>query len=281
MSTYAIGDIQGCYDELMTLLDTIGYDSANDQLWFAGDLVNRGTRSVDVLRFVRSLGDRAICVLGNHDLHLLAVHAGIKKSRSEDLNNIFRAEDGEELLDWLRHQPLLHYDEALGYVMVHAGLAPQWDLVTAQRLAQELQNVLRGDNYREFLANMYGDKPALWNENLTGWERLRFICNSFTRIRFCTRKKGKLAMEGKGAPKVNNKNARLVPWFNFAERQSRNLNIIFGHWSTLGNYHTPGIYCLDTGCVWGGKLTALRLESQPPMYLAINCAGAQDPMEFI
>jgi len=281
MTTYAIGDIQGCYDELVALLDNIQFDPSNDRLWFAGDLVNRGRKSLEVLRYVKSLGDSAVTVLGNHDLHLLAVHAGVKTTKSDDLKAILKAEDGEELLHWLRHRPLLHYDDKLGYTMVHAGLAPQWDLTLAQLCAHELQMVLRSDNYQEFLFKMYGDKPRKWKNKLKGWKRLRFICNSFTRMRFCERESGKLALEEKGAPDFKRKKPKLVPWFDVPDRQSKDLRIIFGHWSTLGAYHAPGLHCLDTGCVWGGKLTALKLDDQPPTYVAINCPEVQNPMDYL
>jgi bis(5'-nucleosyl)-tetraphosphatase (symmetrical) len=279
MAIYAIGDVQGCFDELMTLLDNIQFNPQQDTLWFAGDLVNRGHQSLQVLRYVKSLDDRAITVLGNHDLHLLAVYAGVKKTRSKDLKAVLAAEDCEELIHWLRTRPLLHHDDNLGYTLVHAGLAPQWDLDLAKRCANELEAVLGSDQCFAFLQNMYGDKPRKWKENLEGWERLRFICNSFTRIRYCKNKSGKLAMDEKGSPIKRADD--LVPWFEVEDRQNQDLNILFGHWSTLGAHHSTGLHCLDTGCVWGGKLTALRIDIEPPTYMAINCAGVQDPLDFV
>jgi len=277
MSVYAISDVQGCYDALRTLLDKLQFDPAQDKLWFAGDLVNRGPQSLQTLQFVKSLGDRAITVLGNHDLHLLAVDAGIKK-KNGDLKAILDAPDRQELIDWLRQQPLLHHDPNLGYTLVHAGVSPQWDLATAQACAQELEQVLRSDNYREFLKVMYGDRPRKWRRWLFGERRLRYICNCFTRIRYCTRD-GKLALEEKGAPGSQPK--KYVPWFDVAGRHSKDLRLVFGHWSTLGAFHAPGIYALDTGCVWGGALTALELTQNPPVFWSVNCTAVRNPYEFI
>ena len=279
MAVYAIGDVQGCFDELMTLLNNIHFNPENDSLWFAGDLVNRGTQSLEVLRFVKSLGDKAVTVLGNHDLHLLAIYTKIRKTKSADLKAILKADDCDELMTWLRHRPLMHHDQKLGYTLVHAGLAPQWDLTLAQQCANELETVLRSDRCFEFLQNMYGDKPSKWNEKLTGWDRLRFICNSFTRIRYCKQKSGKLALAEKGPPMKRADN--LVPWFEVEARRNKDMDIIFGHWSTLGDYHSEGLHCLDTGCVWGGKLTALRIDINPPTYMAINCLGAQNPADYM
>ena len=279
MAVYAIGDIQGCFDELLALLKNINFNPAEDTLWFAGDLVNRGNQSLEVLRYVKSLGDKAITVLGNHDLHLLAIYAKIKKTKNKDLKAILKADDSEELISWLRHRPFLHHDKQLGYTMVHAGLAPQWDLKLAKECAQELEAVIRGEQCFDFLLNMYGDKPSKWNKDLAGWDRLRFICNSFTRIRYCKQPSGKLALEEKGPPMKRADN--LVPWFEVEGRRNQELDIIFGHWSTLGAYHADGLHCLDTGCVWGGKLTALRLDVQPPTYMAINCPGTQNPSDFL
>ena len=279
MAVYAIGDVQGCFDELLALLNNINFDPTQDTLWFAGDLVNRGNQSLEVLRYVKSLGDVAISVLGNHDLHLLAVYAGVKKTKNDDIKAILKADDCEELINWLRHRPLLHHDDKLGYTMVHAGLPPQWDLTLAKLCAHELETVLRSDQCFDFLQNMYGDKPRKWKKSLAGWDRLRFICNCFTRIRFCEKNSGKLALDEKGP--VDRKKTGLVPWFAMQERQSCDMNILFGHWSTLGAYHSDRLHCLDTGCVWGGKLTALRIDIQPPTYMAINCPGAQNPLDYL
>jgi len=276
MSTYAIGDIQGCYSELQSLLDKSGYDSASDRLWFTGDLVNRGPQSLQVLRFVKDLGDRAITVLGNHDLHLLAVDAGVRQPRPNDtFSEILNAPDAEELLLWLRHRPLLHHDRASGYVLIHAGLPPQWDLAKAQACAREVETVLQGSEYGDFINNMYGDEPNQWSDSLSGWDRLRFITNCFTRLRYCDHD-GLLALDEKGAPGSQSNN--YSPWFELWDHGDDEIKILFGHWSTLGSHHQAGFYALDTGCVWGGSLTALRLDGTPE-WISIPCSGTCTPGE--
>lgn len=273
MAVYAIGDVQGCFDELQSLLELIDFKPGLDQLWFAGDLVNRGPKSLEVLRFIRSLN--AVSVLGNHDLHLLAcAHIPGQRKRKDTLTHILDAPDAAQLLDWLRHQPLLHHDTTLGYTLVHAGLPPQWDLETASACSAEVEQVLRGDGYVEFLNAMYGNKPDVWTPALTGWERLRFITNCFTRLRYCD-SGGRLALEEKGPPDSQPKH--LKPWFEWNSRKSRNMNILFGHWSTLGAYDAPGIHALDTGCLWGGQLTALRLDSADAERIEYPCPGAATP----
>ena len=260
MSTYAIGDLQGCYDELQRLLEKIKFDPVQDTLWFTGDLVNRGSKSLDCLRFVKNLGDRVITVLGNHDLHLLAVVAGVRKQGEGDtLTEILEAPDGEELLSWLHQQPLLHYDPKLNYVLVHAGIAPQWDVATAQQLASEVEAQLRSSD-SELLAQLYGNEPSCWDESLTGTARWRCIINYFTRIRFCT-ETGGLDLKFKG--EMADAPANLIPWFQMPNRQAQAQRIIFGHWAALqGRTETENIFALDTGCVWGQSLTAMRLEDQ-------------------
>ena len=274
MATYAIGDIQGCYDDLMGLLEEIQYNPEKDRLWFTGDLVNRGPDSLRVLRFVRDLGDAAVTVLGNHDLHMLALAEGhAPNHRSDTLDEILNAPDREELLSWVRHQPLLYHDEKLRFTMVHAGLPPQWDLALAQQCAAEVESVLQGDNYLEFLANMYGNEPDTWDENLASWERLRFITNCFSRLRYCN-KEGQLCLQPKGEPGTQPEG--FMPWFEVPERKSRGMRIIFGHWSTLGLYHDNGVYSLDTGCLWGGLLTAMHLESDMSIY-SYDCPAHRRP----
>ncbi|HEX23187.1 MAG TPA: symmetrical bis(5'-nucleosyl)-tetraphosphatase, partial [Chromatiales bacterium] len=232
MAIYAIGDIQGCFDELQALLAMCRFDPAVDRLWFTGDLVNRGPDSLKVLRFVRGLGEGAITVLGNHDLHLLAVAEGLGKLHKPDtLQAILDAPDRDELLHWLRQQPLLYHDADLNAALVHAGLPPQWDLREARAYSVEVETVLRGDDYREFFTHMYGDKPRRWAMGLTGWDRLRFIVNCFTRLRFC-RADGELCLKAKGEP--GTQPAGCVPWFQAPGRRSTQTQIIFGHWSTLG-----------------------------------------------
>jgi bis(5'-nucleosyl)-tetraphosphatase (symmetrical) len=273
MAVYAIGDVQGCFDELQALLGKTGFDPHQDTLWFAGDLVNRGPRSLATLRFARELD--AITVLGNHDLHLLAsAHIAKYRKRKDTLDQVIDAADGPELLDWLRRQPLLHHDSVTGYTLIHAGLPPQWDLETALRCASEVEDMLRSEHYVEFLESMYGNRPDCWSESLEGQERLRFIINCFTRLRYCD-KDGRLALEQKGPP--GSQPPHLKPWFEWPTRKSKDMNIIFGHWSTLGAYEGPGVHALDTGCLWGGTLTALRLEGTPPQRIEYDCPGARKP----
>ena len=259
MATYAIGDIQGCCDELARLVDTIGFDPARDRLWFCGDLVNRGRQSAATLRLVRNLGTAAVTVLGNHDLHLLAVAHGGRPGRRDTLDDVLGAPDREELVDWLRRQPLLQVSEDERTVLVHAGLAPQWTLDDARRCAGEVESALRSPDYAQLLGDMYGDEPSAWDAALAGLPRLRFSINCLTRMRYCDAS-GRLDLRPKGAP--GSQPEGLMPWFAVPGRQTRNLTVVSGHWSTLGRVHWPeyGVYGLDTGCVWGGRLSALRLD---------------------
>ena len=296
MAVYAIGDIQGCFDELMTLLAQIHFEPGHDHLWFVGDLVNRGPQSLQVLRYVRNLGESAVTVLGNHDLHLLAVAGGHTAARRDDtFHDVLNAPDRDALLHWLRHQPLLHHDSKLGdhgrgITMIHAGLPPQWDLATARARAAEAENALRGAHYHDYLAAIYGNGPAQWSGTLSGSERWRFITNCFTRLRYCDAQ-GRLALKDKGAP--GTQTAGYLPWFTVPGRASAGLEIVFGHWSTLdpataacAEHH---VHHLDTGCVWGGALTALRLddstrEVRPGKQrerISIPCPGACAPGDTI
>jgi bis(5'-nucleosyl)-tetraphosphatase (symmetrical) len=279
MSTYAIGDIQGCYQDLQTLLQLIKFDPNQDTLWFTGDLVNRGPKSLQVLRFIKSLNERAIVVLGNHDIHLLAVaENNLQYLKPQDtLGSILSAYDREELLKWLRNRPLLHHDSRLGFTMIHAGLPPQWDLQQARQYANEVEQALSGTQYKDYLENVYGNKPKKWSEELEGWERLRFITNCFTRLRYCNAD-GKLALKKKDNPLLETNEDKDQAWFLWSHRATREQNIIFGHWSTLGYYADNGVYALDTGCLWGGSLTALRLEDK--QVFSLPCAGACDPLNF-
>ena len=256
MSTYAVGDIQGCYDVLCRLLDRVAFDPHHDSLWVVGDIVNRGPQSLEALRFIYSLGDRATVVLGNHDLHLLAVAHDLRPlSASDTLQPILEAPDRDALLHWLRHQPLLHHDEVLNYVMVHAGIAPSWSLTKAKRYASEVENALQSKHYLDYLAGMYGNLPLQWDDDLRGTDRLRVITNYFTRMR-CLTKNGDLNLKNKGLP-----DKKDIPWFIFPKRKTRNERIIFGHWAALdGNTNDPNTIGLDTGCVWGNCLTLMRLE---------------------
>jgi bis(5'-nucleosyl)-tetraphosphatase (symmetrical) len=276
MAVFAIGDIQGCYDDLMRLLERIHFDSGEDQLWFAGDLVNRGPDSLGVLRFVKELGDSAVSVLGNHDLHLLAVAASTSAKRKNDtLDQILSSPQRDEYLDWLRQRPLLHHDEVLGYTLVHAGLPPQWDLKQAKACARELETALRAPQHLEVFRQMYGDEPRRWSPDLKGMDRLRFIVNCFTRLRFCS-KAGDLDLRSKGAPGTQPEG--YLPWFEVPDRASAGLHLLFGHWSTLGDISSHNVYPLDTGCVWGGRLTALRLDGDgSDSWYCVDCKGAQAP----
>lgn len=275
MAVYAIGDVQGCFDELMALLRAIDFAPARDRLWFTGDLVNRGPKSLEVLRYVRSLGERAVTVLGNHDLHLLAVaHSTAPPRRKDTFADVLAAPDRADLLAWLQRQPLLHHDGDLNYTMVHAGLAPDWDIATARACAVEVEQVLRGERAGEFFAHMYGDQPLQWRADLRGWPRLRFITNCLTRLRYCYHD-GRLALDYKGAP--GGQPAGQLPWFELPQRRSAAARVIFGHWSTLGASAGHNVYGLDTGCVWGGRLTALRLDDA--RWFSVACAAGCAPGE--
>ncbi len=278
MATWVIGDIQGCYAELRALLDRLEFDPAADRLWFVGDLVNRGPRSLETLRFVKGLGEAATVVLGNHDLHLLALaHGDDHFAGDRELQPVLQAPDLEELVHWLRHRPLLHHDPALDFTMIHAGLPPQWDLATAISCAREVEGVLRGPEHREFFRQMYGNKPNRWDPELAGMDRWRFITNCFTRLRFVTRK-GKLKLKLKGPPGGQKK--KFIPWFLHPHRRTRDQRIVFGHWSTLGYSVAENTWGIDTGCLWGGKLTALRIDLPEPGPLQMPCRGAADPMQY-
>ena len=258
MATYAIGDIQGCFSALQRLLDKIHFDESRDRLWFVGDLVNRGPDSLATLRFVKSLGERAITVLGNHDLHLLMVAEGCAKTRKSDtLQEVLDASDREELLDWLRHRRMLHAEN--GYAMVHGGLLPSWSVGKALSLAREVEEALRGENYRELVACMYGNQPAQWRDDLSGMDRLRVIINAITRLRVCTQA-GVMEFAHNGKPE--NAPPGFMPWYDVPGRASRDTAIICGHWSALGLVLRENLLALDTGCLWGGNLTAVCLENR-------------------
>lgn len=274
MARYAIGDIQGCCDELKTLLERCRYSADRDELWFVGDLVNRGPKSLETLRFVRSLGAGATVVLGNHDLHLLALAYGSKRKQKEGdtLGDILAAPDREQLLEWLLGRPLAVYDEPRGDFLVHAGLARDWTPRAAAKLAREVEAALRSDP-RSLFDAMYGNKPDQWSDSLRGMDRLRFVINAFTRMRFC-RRDGTIDLKAKGAP--GEQPDDLLPWFDLPGRKSGEVRVICGHWSTLGLRRRADLLSLDTGCVWGGALTAVNLDvAEPPVQLA--CSGHQLP----
>jgi bis(5'-nucleosyl)-tetraphosphatase (symmetrical) len=260
MATYAIGDIQGCYDEFVRLLDQLRFDPSRDRLWLVGDLVNRGPDSLGVIRLVRSLGDAAAAVLGNHDLHLLAIRYGGHSSNPGDtFADVLAADDAESLCQWLRGLPLLIVDETLGYVMTHAGIPHIWDLADARRLAHEVEQVIRGDDYRTFFANMYGNRPDSWQEHLQGMDRWRSITNYFTRMRLIDAS-GRLDFSRKGA--VEAVPHGWYPWYQVRARNPLPVRIVFGHWAAIdGVTGESGAIALDTGCVWGRALTAICLET--------------------
>lgn len=272
MAIYAIGDVQGCYTQLQQLLEKIEFKPDRDKLWFAGDIVNRGPESLQTLRFIKSLGDNAITVLGNHDLHLLAIANGRgKQGKKDTIQAIIDAPDSDQLLEWLLHRPLMHYQKKNHVCMVHAGIHPQWSLETALSCAREVETVLQGSKSHEFFQHMYGDKPAKWSDELKGWDRLRFITNCFTRMRYID-EKHKLRLKEKGAP--GNQSSGVIPWFEI-ESKTADLNIIFGHWSTLKDPVLQHLYPLDTGCLWGGKLTALKVNSKMKKHISIKCPKVQ------
>jgi bis(5'-nucleosyl)-tetraphosphatase (symmetrical) len=270
MARWAIGDVQGCCDELEELLARIRFSSERDRLWLVGDLVNRGPRSLAVLRLVRSLGEAAVCVLGNHDLHLLAVAlAGSKLRKHDTLSEVLAAADRDALLEWLLQRPLAHHDPKHGELLLHAGVVPQWTLAQTLLLAGEVQQALRA-NPRALLSCMYGDQPDRWSETLLGLDRLRFTINVLTRLRFCT-PEGRVDFKQKGKP--GSAPAPLMPWFLAPRRASRAVSIVFGHWSALGLYRDRTLLALDTGCVWGGRLTAVNLDE--PQAAAVSVASRQ------
>jgi len=258
MSTYAVGDVQGCYDQLRRILDSVAFDPAHDTLWLVGDLVNRGPQSLETLRYARGLGERAITVLGNHDLNLLAVAEGLRKRhRGDTIGDILDAPDRDELLQWLRTRKLAH--AGAGYAMVHAGFLPQWTVARAVKLAGEVESELGGDDYRELLRNMYGNAPVAWDDALTGYERLRVIVNAMTRLRLCDAN-GSMEFSHRAAPV--DMPSGFMPWFDVPGRRSRGTPIVCGHWAALGLTVRTDLAAIDTGCVWGRDLSAMRLEDR-------------------
>lgn len=260
MALFAIGDLQGCLDPLLALLEQLQFDPGRDRLLFTGDLVNRGPQSLETLRYVKSLGDAAVTVLGNHDLHLLAAALSGKLGRRDTLDALLGAPDREELLHWLRQQPLAYAEPDTGTLLIHAGLLPQWSRVQALQLAQEASETIAGGSGEAFLRKMYGNEPDTWDSRLKGTARLRCVVNAFTRLRYCTAE-GRMDFQYKGTPGSQPKG--LMPWFEVPGRRTAQDAIVCGHWSTLGRVHWPEhrLHGLDTGCVWGGSLTALDLHT--------------------
>ena len=259
MATYAIGDVQGCFGSLTALLETLRFDAARDRLWFTGDLVNRGQRSLETLRFVRDLGDRAVTVLGNHDLHLLGVACGSRRLKAGDtLADVLEAPDRDGLSAWLRRQPLLHRDAERGITMVHAGLPPQWTLEVAQAHAAAVEAELRGAGIKKLMRQTSGNQSDTWSASLPCADQLGYVVNCLTRMRYCDAA-GRLELREKGPP--GSQPAPYLPWFAVPGRLHASETIVFGHWASLGICDEPGVHALDTGCVWGGALTALCLET--------------------
>jgi bis(5'-nucleosyl)-tetraphosphatase (symmetrical) len=279
MAVHAIGDVQGCADQLERLLVLLDFDAHRDRLWFVGDLVNRGPRSLDTLRLVKSFGDAAIVVLGNHDLHLLAIARGGAAWKSTDggLEQVMVAPDREALLDWLQARPLMHHDASLQASLLHAGLPPQWSVATALGCAREVEQALQGERVGELFENMYGNEPSLWLDELEGWDRLRFTINAFTRLRVCDAADGRMLLGHKGPPDTAPRGS--VPWFRVPWRQSAGDRLVFGHWSALGYVAEQGVLGLDTGCVWGGTLTAQRIDAAAAQPVQVANRSGGRPLE--
>jgi bis(5'-nucleosyl)-tetraphosphatase (symmetrical) len=279
MTTYVIGDLQGCYDQLVALLDDINYRPEEDHLWFVGDIVNRGPKSLECLRFVKQACEngQADIVLGNHDFHLLAAYCGVEKyiSKSDTLSPILEAEDADQLVNWLRKQPLLVSHPVFEAVMVHAGIPPQWTIEQAKGYAKELEAQLKGPDWQSYIVNhLFGSEPDSWDEALTGYERLRYIVNAFCRMRYCNAE-GKLEFKTKSAPK--DIGGEYQPWFVFPNRRNKDHEIFFGHWSTLGAIDAYQVHATDTGCLWGGQMTAYALENK--QRFSLDCEQVCKPKQ--
>ncbi len=277
MTTYAIGDIQGCFHSFQSLLKKIQFNSAQDKLWFVGDLVNRGSGSLSMMRWLFDHQDSVLTVLGNHDLHTLVVSEGfVSPHRSDTIQNLLEAPDAPQLLNWLRQQRLAHFEH--GYLLVHAGLLAEWTVTDAVALSMEVEDALQSDDvYLEFLKHMYGNQPASWSDDLSGWDRLRVVTNAMTRMRICT---AKHEMEFKFKGELSNVPTGYVPWFKASQRASANTPVIFGHWSALGLYQADNVFALDTGCLWGGVLTAMRLEDKAIFQVPCHVDDAPLDMHF-
>jgi bis(5'-nucleosyl)-tetraphosphatase (symmetrical) len=274
VAVYAIGDVQGCYTALRKLLDVLRFDPLADCLWCVGDLVNRGPQSAEVLRFVMAL-PQVVVVLGNHDLHLLSVAAGKARLKPQDtLADILAAPDRETLLAWLRQRPLLHHDARLGYTMIHAGLLPQWSLDEAMAYAREAEAAIAASASNDLFDHLYGDLPDAWDAGLVGHDRLRVIINAFTRLRYCDTS-GRMHLSARGAP--GTQPAPFLPWFQAPGRRSRGSSVVFGHWSTLGVWRKDNVIALDSGCLWGGQLSAIRLDSMGSDFVSIPCGQILRP----
>ena len=270
MATYAIGDVQGCYPELQRLLEKLRFDTARDQLWFCGDLVNRGGQSLTTLRLIHSLREHCVITLGNHDLSLLSIAQRRPDAQARvnpELREVLFAEDAPVLFEWLRSQKLLHHDEQLNWTMIHAGLAPGWTLRQAQRAAQDVERELSSQRHSRLLRNLFGNRPAVWSSRLQGLDSQRATINTLTRMRYCD-VNGRIDFDAKGTP--GTQKPGLYPWFSVPGMRQRDLRIVCGHWSALGRFAGLGVHAIDTGCVWGGKLTALQLDSEDLRYISVD-----------
>jgi bis(5'-nucleosyl)-tetraphosphatase (symmetrical) len=270
MATYAIGDVQGCYPELQRLLEKLRFDTAQDQLWFCGDLVNRGGQSLETLRLIHGLRELSVVTLGNHDLSLLAIAQRKPEAQARvnpELREVLFAHDAPVLFEWMRSQKLLHHDEKLNWTMIHAGLAPVWTLRQAQRAAQEVERELSSPRHPRLLRNLFGNRPAVWSNRLQGMDRHRATINTFTRMRYCD-VNGRIDFDGKGVP--GTQKPGLYPWFEVPGMRRRDTRIVCGHWSALDRFAGFGVHAIDTGCVWGGKLTALRLDAEEIQYITVD-----------
>jgi len=268
---WAIGDIQGCHDSFMRLLRDIEFDPTNDKLWIAGDLVNRGEDSLATMRYLYEIRDSIKVVLGNHDIALIAAYLDIKKSNSS-IEPILKADDVDILIEWLRSQKFLHLDFDLGYAMSHAGISPEFDLSTAVNFSNKIEKKLQSNNYKEWLIKMFGKSIDRFDIDAEESELERYILSSFIRMRFCYDDSGRLDFKQKGAPNYLLKEKQgLIPWFDSKKRKKLELKVIFGHWSTLGYYNDSDVCCLDTGCVWGGSMTAMRLDDGSEEIIQVDC----------
>jgi len=270
MSIYAIGDVQGCLDHLQRLLEKIKFDPKKDKLWFSGDLVNRGPKSLETLQFIKDLGDSALTVLGNHDLHLLAMSAGNMRylKKDDSLKQVLNAPDCDELTSWLKQQKLIHTDKNLKLSLVHAGIHPSWSIKKANKMARQVEAVLQSKQADNFLRNMYGNRPKTWNKAKKEYDKLRFIVNCFTRMRYVYRN-GRLDFQYNSD--VGSQPGRLIPWFLHPKSKLKKNKLIFGHWARLSIRQTDNVYAVDTGCLWGGRLSALEINEKETKWHSIDC----------
>jgi len=274
VAVYAIGDVQGCYTALQRLLAHIAFDPTQDRLWLVGDLVNRGPESAACLRFLRGLGSGAVTsVLGNHDLYLLAVVAGLRRKRRDTLDDVLNAPDRSALIDWLRHRPLIWAEAELGWAMVHAGLPPEWSFAQAQAAAGAVEARLRASDWQAWLPGLFGNEPRTWHQAGGPVAGQRFTVNALTRMRYCDAESGALDFDHTGPP--GTQPVPLQPWYR-GRSPADGMRLVFGHWSALGGLSAAPIYGVDTGCVWGGRLTALRLDTLMPAWYSVACPRSTD-----